>query len=72
MHFAYFLPSACPLCMTGMKCRSALLAGPNSRLSQLTARNGLPAPYPDAPSALQAYNFTDLQSFLDLYYAGEP
>ncbi|GFR44667.1 hypothetical protein Agub_g5957, partial [Astrephomene gubernaculifera] len=31
-------------------------------------RNGLPPPYPSAEAARAAYNFTDLQSFLDLYY----
>ena len=38
----------------------------------LAARNSLPAPYPNAAAARAAYNFSDLQSFLDLYYAGEP
>ena len=31
-------------------------------------RNGLPLPYPDAEAARKAYNFSDLQSFLDIYY----
>ena len=31
-------------------------------------RNGVALPYPDAESARKAYNFTDLQSFLDIYY----
>ena len=34
------------------------------------ARNGLPPPYPDAAAAREAYQFSDLQSFLDLYYNG--
>ncbi len=33
-------------------------------------RNGLPAPYPSEDAAREAYHFTDLQSFLDLYYNG--
>jgi adenosine deaminase len=36
----------------------------------LAARNGMPLPFPDASSARAAYAFTDLQAFLDLYYAG--
>ncbi|MEI8186032.1 MAG: adenosine deaminase [Chlorobiaceae bacterium] len=31
-------------------------------------RNGIPLPYPDADAARKAYNFSDLQSFLDIYY----
>ena len=31
-------------------------------------RNGVALPYPDAESARKAYNFSDLQSFLDIYY----
>ena len=31
-------------------------------------RNGVSLPYPDAAAAEQAYNFSDLQSFLDIYY----
>ena len=31
-------------------------------------RNGVSLPYPDAAAARQAYNFSDLQSFLDIYY----
>lgn len=37
---------------------------------RLAVRNGVPLPYPDVPSLRAAYAFTDLQSFLDLYYAG--
>ncbi|GFH27596.1 A_deaminase domain-containing protein [Haematococcus lacustris] len=33
-------------------------------------RNGMPAPYPSVEAAQAAYNFADLQSFLDLYYNG--
>ncbi len=36
----------------------------------LAERNHLPLPYPDVESARAAYDFADLQSFLDLYYAG--
>lgn len=36
----------------------------------LAERNGLPSPYPDAEAARRAYDFADLQAFLDLYYAG--
>ncbi|WP_323017239.1 adenosine deaminase [Castellaniella sp.] len=36
----------------------------------LAERNGVPLPYADVDAVRQAYQFTDLQSFLDLYYAG--
>ena len=36
----------------------------------LAARNGVALPYPDAPALRRAYAFTDLQSSLDIYYAG--
>ncbi|MBN2847060.1 MAG: adenosine deaminase [Coriobacteriia bacterium] len=37
---------------------------------RLAARNGVELPYPSVEAARAAYDFTDLQSFLDLYYAG--
>ena len=36
----------------------------------LARRNGVSLPYPDMASLRAAYAFTDLQSFLDVYYAG--
>jgi adenosine deaminase len=36
----------------------------------LAARNGVALPYPDVESLRRAYAFSDLQSFLDIYYAG--
>lgn len=36
----------------------------------LAQRNGMTLPYPDVQALRQAYAFTDLQSFLDIYYAG--
>ena len=36
----------------------------------LAERNGIDLPYASAEAARAAYEFTDLQSFLDLYYAG--
>ncbi len=36
----------------------------------LARRNGVPLPYPDVEALRRAYAFTDLQSFLDIYYAG--
>jgi adenosine deaminase len=36
----------------------------------LAKRNGVALPYPDVESLRAAYAFTDLQSFLDIYYAG--
>ena len=36
----------------------------------LAQRNGIPLNYPDVATLRQAYAFTDLQSFLDIYYAG--
>ena len=37
---------------------------------ELAQRNGVPLPYPSVDAARAAYDFDDLQSFLDLYYAG--
>ena len=37
---------------------------------QLAQRNGVSLTYPDVESLRRAYAFTDLQSFLDIYYAG--
>ncbi|HEY8217119.1 MAG TPA: adenosine deaminase [Acidimicrobiia bacterium] len=37
---------------------------------ELAARNGISLPYPDVEAVRRAYGFDDLQSFLDLYYAG--
>jgi adenosine deaminase len=36
----------------------------------LARRNGVALAYPDVESLRKAYSFTDLQSFLDIYYAG--
>jgi adenine deaminase len=36
----------------------------------LAERNGVALPYPDVDAVRAAYEFDDLQSFLDLYYAG--
>ena len=36
----------------------------------LAQRNGLALPYPSVQALREAYAFTDLQSFLDIYYAG--
>ncbi len=36
----------------------------------LARRNGVTLPYPDVATLKAAYAFTDLQSFLDIYYAG--
>ena len=37
---------------------------------KLAARNGVSVPYPNIEALRAAYAFTDLQSFLDIYYAG--
>ncbi len=37
---------------------------------QLAARNGVSLPYASVQALREAYAFTDLQSFLDIYYAG--
>ena len=37
---------------------------------ELARRNGVPLSYPSVGALRAAYAFTDLQSFLDLYYAG--
>ena len=39
-------------------------------LFRFAARNGVPIPYLDVEALRGAYAFDDLQSFLDLYYAG--
>ncbi|MCT6716594.1 hypothetical protein N4280_14075, partial [Staphylococcus aureus] len=36
----------------------------------LARRNGVDLPYADVEALRAAYAFTDLQSFLDIYYAG--
>ncbi|MFM8866530.1 MAG: adenosine deaminase, partial [Limnohabitans sp.] len=36
----------------------------------LAQRNGVQLPYPNVDALRAAYAFTNLQSFLDLYYAG--
>lgn len=40
------------------------------RIFALAQRNGVTLPYADVESLRRAYAFTDLQSFLDIYYAG--
>jgi adenine deaminase len=37
---------------------------------ELAQRNGVSLPYPTVEALREAYAFTDLQSFLDIYYAG--
>ncbi|MDE1947193.1 MAG: adenosine deaminase, partial [Burkholderiales bacterium] len=37
---------------------------------RLAARNGVALPYPSVEALRAAYAFSDLQSFLDIYYAG--
>jgi len=37
---------------------------------ELAQRNGVSIPYPSVEALRKAYAFTDLQSFLDIYYAG--
>jgi adenosine deaminase len=37
---------------------------------RLAGRNGVTLPYPSVEALRAAYQFTDLQSFLDIYYAG--
>ncbi len=37
---------------------------------ELAARNGMKLPYPGVDAVRQAYQFTSLQSFLDIYYLG--
>jgi adenosine deaminase len=37
---------------------------------ELAARNGVPLPYGSVEAVRRAYRFTDLQSFLDIYYIG--
>lgn len=41
-----------------------------SLMLRLAERNGVALPYADVAAAEAAYRFTNLQSFLDLYYAG--
>ena len=71
--------------MTTSPLRAALLRLPKAELHlhvegtlepelavALAERNGVPLPYPDVAALRAAYDFTDLQSFLDLYYACMP
>lgn len=37
---------------------------------EMAARNGITLPYPDVAAVKAAYRFTNLQSFLDIYYQG--
>src|SRR6185369_4215877 len=37
---------------------------------ELATRNRMQLPYPSMEALRAAYSFTDLQSFLDIYYAG--
>jgi adenine deaminase len=37
---------------------------------EMAQRNGVETPYPDVDAVRRAYVFEDLQSFLDVYYAG--
>jgi adenosine deaminase len=37
---------------------------------QLAKKHGIPLPYPSVEALRAAYDFSDLQSFLDIYYAG--
>ena len=39
-------------------------------MMELAAKNKIVLPYKDVEAVKAAYNFTDLQSFLDIYYAG--
>ena len=39
-------------------------------MMQLAERNGIRLPYKNVEAIREAYEFTDLQSFLDIYYAG--
>lgn len=39
-------------------------------LMELAERNRVPVPYSDADAARRAYQFSNLQSFLDVYYTG--
>ena len=39
-------------------------------MMQLAGRNGIEIPYASVDEIRHAYNFSDLQSFLDIYYAG--
>jgi len=41
-----------------------------SRMLQLAEKNGVSLPYKTVEDVAKAYEFTDLQSFLDLYYMG--
>ena len=40
------------------------------RIFELARRNGVALAYPSVEALREAYAFTDLQSFLDIYYAG--
>jgi len=78
------MPATSTLLPTGPACSEAFLrALPKAELHihiegslepaqlfEMARRNGIALPYPSVDVLRAAYDFTDLQSFLDIYYAG--
>ncbi|MDH4391809.1 MAG: adenosine deaminase [Aquabacterium sp.] len=77
------LPKHLPATLPRERLRALLQAAPKAELHihiegslepelifALAQRNGLPLAYPSVQALRAAYAFTDLQSFLDIYYAG--
>ncbi len=72
---AFAIPSACPPPLLRRLPKAELHLHIEGSLEpelifKLAARNGVSLPYPSIEALRAAYAFTDLQSFLDIYYAG--
>jgi adenosine deaminase len=84
MRYTHFLtPETVEIPMLNDQLRRMLQAMPKAELHihiegslepelifELSQRNGVSLPYASVEALRQAYAFTDLQSFLDIYYAG--
>jgi adenosine deaminase len=84
MRYTHFLtPETVEIPMLNEQLRRMLKAMPKAELHihiegslepelifELSQRNGVSLPYASVEALRQAYAFTDLQSFLDIYYAG--
>jgi adenosine deaminase len=84
MRYTHFLtPETVEIPMLNEQLRRMLQAMPKAELHihiegslepelifELSQRNGVSLPYASVEALRQAYAFTDLQSFLDIYYAG--
>ena len=71
---ARIAPTACPACCAPMPKAELHIHIEGSLepelIFELAQRNGVALPYASVEALRAAYAFTDLQSFLDIYYAG--